>query len=76
MSGEVELSLVLPVYNEVEILSVLWRELAEVLPGLAGPAEVRSMMGTRRITETELRTVVSQGDDTFLRAFGAPGETA
>ncbi|HYJ70635.1 MAG TPA: TetR/AcrR family transcriptional regulator [Nocardioidaceae bacterium] len=43
---------------------------------LAGPAEVRSMMGTRRITETELRTVVSQGVDTFLRAFGPPGETA
>ena len=40
MSGEVELSLVLPVYNEVESLPVLWRELAEVLPGLAGPAEV------------------------------------
>ena len=40
MSGEVELSLVLPVYNEVESLPVLWRELAEVLPGLAAPAEV------------------------------------
>lgn len=40
MSGEVELSLVLPVYNEVESLPVLWKELAEVLPGLAGPAEV------------------------------------
>jgi dolichol-phosphate mannosyltransferase len=40
VSGEVELSLVLPVYNEVESLPVLWRELAVVLPGLAGPAEV------------------------------------
>ena len=40
MSGEVELSLVLPVYNESQSLPVLWRELAEVLPGLAGPAEV------------------------------------
>ena len=40
MSGEVELSLVLPVYNEVESLPVLWRELAEVLPGLVAPAEV------------------------------------
>ena len=40
MSGEVELSLVVPVYNEVESLPVLWKELAEVLPGLAAPAEV------------------------------------
>ena len=32
--------MVLPVYNEVENLPILWRELALVLPGLAGPAEV------------------------------------
>ena len=37
MSGEVELSLVLPVYNEVESLSVLWRELAEVRLVSPGP---------------------------------------
>jgi TetR/AcrR family transcriptional regulator, mexJK operon transcriptional repressor len=41
---------------------------------LAGPAEVRSMMGTRRLTEDELRTVVGQGVDTFLRAFGVPDD--
>jgi glycosyltransferase involved in cell wall biosynthesis len=40
VSGEVALSVVLPVYNEVESLPVLWRELAQVLPGLAAPAEV------------------------------------
>ncbi|HYB43359.1 MAG TPA: glycosyltransferase family 2 protein [Candidatus Methylomirabilis sp.] len=40
MSGEIQLSIVLPVHNEVESLPVLWRELAEVLPGLGEPAEV------------------------------------
>ena len=40
MTGEIELSVVLPVYNEVENLPILWAELAEVLPGLADPVEV------------------------------------
>ena len=40
MIGPVELSVVLPVHNEVESLPVLWRELAEVLLGLPEPAEV------------------------------------
>jgi glycosyltransferase involved in cell wall biosynthesis len=34
------LSVVLPVYNEAESLLLLWRELQEVLPGLADSAEV------------------------------------
>ncbi len=34
------LSVVLPVYNEAESLLPLWRELQEVLPGLADSAEV------------------------------------
>ena len=36
----VELSVILPVYNETESIPILWRELEEVLPTLAGPAEV------------------------------------
>jgi len=34
------LSVVLPVFNEVESLTPLWQELVEVLPGLADSAEV------------------------------------
>ena len=34
------LSIVLPVYNEAESLGPLWRELVEVLPGLAASVEV------------------------------------
>lgn len=40
---------------------------------LAGPTEARSGMGTRRIPERELRTAAKAAVDTFLRAFGVPG---
>src|SRR5262245_33074133 len=40
VSGEIALSIVLPVHNEVENLPILWAELAAVLPGLPEPAEV------------------------------------
>jgi glycosyltransferase involved in cell wall biosynthesis len=39
-SDEIALSIILPVHDEVENLPILWRELLEVLPGLAGPVEV------------------------------------
>jgi AcrR family transcriptional regulator len=39
---------------------------------LAGPAENRSRMGTRRVPDPELRDVTRDAVDTFLRAFGAP----
>lgn len=37
---DLALSVILPVHNEAENLSLLWKELAEVLPGLAGSTEV------------------------------------
>lgn len=40
MSAGVILSVILPVYNEAESLPLLWKELGEVLPGLAESAEV------------------------------------
>jgi glycosyltransferase involved in cell wall biosynthesis len=40
VSCEIELSVILPVHNEVENLPILWAELAAVLSGLAGPVEV------------------------------------
>lgn len=36
---------------------------------LAGPTEARSGMGSRRISETELRIAAAAAVDTFLRAF-------
>ncbi len=39
---------------------------------IAGPAEARSGMGTRRVPVAELRAVTNAGVDTFLRAFGVP----
>lgn len=41
---------------------------------LAGPAETRTRMGTRRVPDDELRAVTRDAVDTFLRAFGAPGK--
>ncbi|MBI4610656.1 MAG: glycosyltransferase family 2 protein [Candidatus Rokubacteria bacterium] len=40
MRAAVELSVILPVYNEAESVPALWRELEEVLPTLAQSAEV------------------------------------
>ena len=40
MTADLALSLILPVYNEVESLALLWQELATVLPGLAESTEV------------------------------------
>ena len=40
VTGDLALSVILPVHNEAANLPILWREIAEVLPGLASPAEV------------------------------------
>ncbi len=40
MTSDIALSLILPVYNEVESLALLWQELTTVLPGLAESTEV------------------------------------
>lgn len=40
MTAPAALSVVLPVYNEAESLGPLWRELTDVLPGLADSVEV------------------------------------
>jgi dolichol-phosphate mannosyltransferase len=40
VTGDLALSVILPVHNEAENLPILWREVAEVLPGLADSAEV------------------------------------
>src|SRR4029453_7107547 len=40
VTDDLALSVILPVHNEAENLPILWREVAEVLPGLADSAEV------------------------------------
>jgi dolichol-phosphate mannosyltransferase len=40
VTADLALSVILPVHNEVENLPLLWKELAEVLPGLAPSTEV------------------------------------
>jgi dolichol-phosphate mannosyltransferase len=40
VNGEIALSIVLPVHDEVESLPVLWKELLDVLPALPAPVEV------------------------------------
>jgi dolichol-phosphate mannosyltransferase len=40
VTADLALSVILPVYNEVESLTPLWQELAVVLPGLAESSEV------------------------------------
>ena len=39
-TGEIALSIVLPVHNEVENLPILWAELVDVLPILPAPVEI------------------------------------
>jgi len=40
VTGEIALSIVLPVHDEAENLPILWAELVDVLPHLPGPVEV------------------------------------
>src|SRR5262249_29616916 len=40
VTDDLALSVILPVHDEAENLPILWREVAEVLPGLADSAEV------------------------------------
>jgi glycosyltransferase involved in cell wall biosynthesis len=74
----IELSVVIPVYNEEENLPILWRELRQMLDGLGLPAEVLFVDDGSRDRSAEIIRALREEDARvrLVRLKANAGETA